>query len=375
MKNLSRRNKILIIVISIFLIIIGAALEIYLFAKDTYNKKILVTDPKKDFVIEPENDENNIYTPEPSVEPVEEEKYGIESDIVNILLVGVDTRAVFEDSRTDSIIIATVDPTSKKVKLTSFMRDMYVEIPGKGYQKINAAFQIGGINLLKKTIKYNFGLNVNNHVAIDFKGFQELIDMMNGVEVDVKSYELNEINKYIGEVNGAYSTILDEPGLQTLNGQQALSYCRIRMVGNNDYERTERQRRVLSLLLAKIKDTKVINYPKLYSIISPYLKTNIQFNYMLKQVYTVYKLVDSSPSSLRIPIDNHFKDTFVGPTSVLIPDLKYNATELYKFIYNVVPRKLVVPDNSKVYSENRNIESGGNSEQTYSPVISPQTCY
>ena len=178
-KKLLNKKKISIIVTFITLILIGGTLGTYFVIKNSYNKNILVTNPPKDFVIEPENSGDNTYTPEPSLEPVEID-YGIESGIVNILLVGVDTRADFDDSRTDSIIIATIDPTSKKVKLTSFMRDMYVEIPGKGYQKINAAFQIGGISLLKKTIKHNFGLNIDRYVAIDFKGFQELIEAMKG---------------------------------------------------------------------------------------------------------------------------------------------------------------------------------------------------
>jgi LCP family protein required for cell wall assembly len=225
-KELTKKKKILIVSVSVAVLLIGIVLSVYLFLRHTYNKDLLTSTEVKN--------EDTSYLPETSTEPEEEveEDYGVESDIVNVLLVGVDTRGAFDDSRTDSIIIATIDPTSKKVKLTSLMRDMYVEIPKHGYQKINAAFEIGGVDLLEKTIKYNFGLSLDKYVAIDFQGFQNLIDTLNGVELDVKDYEVKEINKYIQEVNGDKSTLLDGPGVQELNGQEALSYCRIRKVGN-----------------------------------------------------------------------------------------------------------------------------------------------
>lgn len=338
-RNLSKKNKIIVISVSAAAIVIGSILGVYSYVRYSYNNIV---------ISEPTDKQEKIGIPEE--EQLEEIDYGMESDIVNILLVGVDTRGSFEDSRTDSMIIATVDPITSKVKLTSLMRDMYVEIPGKGYNKINVAYEIGGIELLKKTIKHNFGFAVDNYAAIDFKGFQNLIDLMGGIDVNIKSNEVSEINKYIIDVNESNPTLLQSEGLQRLNGQQALSYSRIRKVGNNDYERTERQRTVLSLLLAKVKDTKVTSYPKLYSTISPYIRTNIEFNSMLKLVYTVYKMDDFAPGSFRIPVDDHFKDTTVKGMAVLVPDLKYNAGELYKFIYNTVPSNLKVADNSRIYN-------------------------
>ncbi|MFL0246198.1 LCP family protein [Candidatus Clostridium stratigraminis] len=354
LKKLFKEKRLIMIGICSFIVVIAVVLSCYLYIKHIYNKNMLVVVPTA---------ENNNTVPEISSEPVETEtNYGEETDIVNVLLVGVDTRGAFNDSRTDSIIIATIDPSTKKVKLTSLMRDMYVVIPGKGYNKINAAFEIGGIDLLKKTIKYNFGLNVDKNIAIDFQGFQSLIDNLDGVELDVKDYEVKEINKYIKEVNGANSTLIQSPGMQKLNGQQALSYCRIRKVGNNDYERTDRQRRVLSLLLSKVKDTSVLSYPKLYSTMSQYVKTNIPFEDMLKIVYTVYKFGDSTTDNLRLPADGYFKDTSINGQSVLIPNLKYSATALYKFIYNTVPSNLKVPDNSAVYNKKPEDTSQSNNQ-------------
>lgn len=360
-RELSKKKKIIIASISAAVVVASSILGAYFYARQSYSNIVITEPPKVPDEVEIPKE----------VQEIEEIDYGMEEDIVNILLVGVDTRGEFEDARTDSMIIATVDPINNKVKLASLMRDMYVEIPGRGYRKINAAFELGGIELLKKTIKYNFGLSIDKYAAIDFKGFQDLIDIMDGIEVDIKDYEVNETNKYIEEVNGSSSTLLQGPGLQKLNGQQALSYSRIRKVGNNDYERTERQRRVLSLLLAKLKDTKVTSYPKLYSTISPYIRTNIEFNSMLKLVYTVYKMNNYTPESFRIPVDNHFKDTKVSGMSVLIPELKYNAKELFKFIYNTVPENLTVANNSKVYNVDVIVEPKENGERKSDNNITP----
>lgn len=322
---------ILVITILFFSMIILCS---YMLAKYKYDKDIMSQNPNNEVT-------NTVLS---------EEKYEMETSITNVLLIGIDSRGDINDARTDSIIIGTVDPDTKKVKLTSLMRDMYVEIPGKSYQKINAAYQYGGIDLLKKTIKYNFNIDVQYYAAIDFKGFQNLIDKLGGIKLEVKNYEVNEINKYIDEVNGNKSTLIKGAGIQELNGQQTLSYCRIRKVGNNDYERTERQRKVLSILVEKLKNVKVSEIPKIYSTLSPYIKTNIPFNDILKLTYTVYKFSNYTPDSMRIPIDNYYKDTSVNGMSVLIPQLKYNALELYKFIYNKEPNNLVVPDNDSVYN-------------------------
>ncbi|WP_035378512.1 LCP family protein [Fervidicella metallireducens] len=153
-----------------------------------------------------------------------------EQGIINILLVGVDARGNYEDARTDSIILLTINTNTKKIKLTSFMRDMYVPIPDHQDSRINTSFFLGGVELLLKTINQDFNLNIQNYISVDFHAFQDIVDKLGGIDVEVKDYEVKEINKYIKEVNGNKSTLLSGPGMQHLNGQQALSYCRIRKV-------------------------------------------------------------------------------------------------------------------------------------------------
>jgi LCP family protein required for cell wall assembly len=205
------KGKILFIIIPL-LLIIGT----FVFSYSYVNNKIYVPNANDFFG---------------SKEEQEAAKYDEEQGIINIMLVGLDGRENDQDARTDSIILATLDTNNKRVKLTSFMRDMYVPIPGYKGNRINAAYFFGGPELLMKTMNEDFGLNIQYYVSIDFKAFQQLVDKMGGIDIEVKDYEVDEINKYIKEVNGVNSTLLQGAGFQHLNGQQALSYSRIRHVG------------------------------------------------------------------------------------------------------------------------------------------------
>lgn len=280
-----------------------------------------------------------IYVPTPdnffeSEEEKKEAKYNEEKGIINVLLIGVDSRGKYEDARTDSIILATLDTNNKKIKLVSFMRDMYVPIPGHGQNRINSAFFLGGPELLIKTINQDFNLNVQYYVSIDFKAFQSLVDKLGGVDVEIKDYEVKEINYYIKEANWNNPIYLEGPGFQHLNGQQALSYCRIRKVGNGDYERTERQRKILSLLADKVRKVGIVKLPDVFTSILPYVKTNIPATKLMNMAYTAYKIGSSPIQSLRVPADGMFENMVVSGMDVLVPDIEKNVNLLDKFIFS-----------------------------------------
>lgn len=306
--------KILYFIIPLILII-GAGVGAYYYV----NGKIYVP-TKEDFFTTPKEKEAA--------------KFDEEKGIINILLVGLDGRESREDSRTDSIILATLDTNNKRVKLTSFMRDMYLPIPGYKDNRINTAYFLGGPELLMKTINQDFDMNVQYYASIDFKAFQELVEKLGGVNMDVKDYEVKEINKYIKEVNGSKAILIENPGFQKLNGQQALSYCRIRKVGNNDFERTERQRKVLGELVNKAKKTNIIKLSDLFTTILPYVKTNIPTNKLMNIGYTVFKFGGTGIDSLRIPGDGMFEGADVYGMSVLVPDLEKNMNLLNKFVFS-----------------------------------------
>ena len=133
-----------------------------------------------------------VYQENPTAQAIE---YKEQPGITNILLIGTDARKLDEKARADAIIIATIDNNNKKLKLTSIMRDTLAKIPGHGEQKINAALACGGPELLMQTIKDNFDISLNKYVMVNFKGFQSIIDKVGGIEVDIKDYEIKELNK------------------------------------------------------------------------------------------------------------------------------------------------------------------------------------
>ncbi|SHH77358.1 LCP family protein [Clostridium intestinale] len=281
-----------------------------------------------------------IYTPvEPKLEVTpevkEEIKYHEEKGITNILLIGTDARTLDEAARSDSIIIATIDGSNQKLKFTSIMRDTYVKIPGYSDQKINAAYALGGAELLMKTIKENFGVALDKYVVVNFWGFEDIVDAMGGLEIDVKDYEIEEINKYIGEVREDKSPPLEKAGLQNLDGQQALAYSRIRKVGNGSYERTERQRNVLTLIATKARDISPLKYPSVANALLSCVKTNIEPAKLFDYGYTFYKFNPPTYDQLQIPINELSEGgEFLDKGWVLLIDKEQNGNAMKEFIFN-----------------------------------------
>lgn len=271
--------------------------------------------------------------------------------ITNVLLIGTDGRTTDEPARSDSIIIATLDNNNKKVKLTTIIRDTLVNIPEYGEDKINAAFYYGaletddegdlkgaegGAALLMDTIEENFNIHLDKYIIVNFWGFESIIDQIGGIEADIKDYEIDEVNKYIGESTGVNSPPITETGLQTLNGQQALAYARIRYVGNGGFERGERQNKVLLQVATKLKEVSPLKYVSLANTLAKQVKTNIDIPEALNLAYTIYKLPSLDFEQLQIPQteliarDNLYKDR----GWCLLIDLEQNSKIMYDFIFN-----------------------------------------
>ena len=265
---------------------------------------------------------------------VAETKYEEVKGITNVLLIGSDARDLNENSRSDSIIIATLDSNNKKVKLTSLFRDTLVDIPGYGEGKINSAFMLGGPELLKETISSTYGISIDKYVVINFWGFEAIIDQIGGLEIDVKDYQLEELNKYIGESTGGNDCPVEKPGLQLLNGKQTLSYARIRYNVGDEYERTDRQREVLFKVAEKLKETNPSKYLGIMNCMLDYIKTNIDPLEALNMAYTIYKFPELVTEQMQMPIvalseARNYKD--LG--SCFLMDQEQNAKFLYSFIY------------------------------------------
>ena len=219
-----------------------------------------------------------------------------------------------------------------------------VDIKGYGPYKLNAAMAFGGIDLLKDTIQETYDINIDKYIIINFWGFEAIIDQIGGLEIDVKEYQLDELNKYIGESTGGNDCPVTEPGLQLLNGKQALSYARIRKGVGDEFERTERQREVLFKVAEKLRETKPTKYLGIVNSMLDYINTNIELLDALNMAYTIYKFPTLETKQIHIPVTELADDMNYGGEVgwVFIMDRKQNTEILHDFIFNNIE-----PDESK----------------------------
>ena len=241
----------------------------------------------------------------------------------NILLLGSDARGK-ETSRSDTIMIAHFNQKKGTFKLTSIMRDCYVEIPGHGKHKINAAFAYGGPDLLRQTIKQNFDLDSQYYAIVDFRGFEQLIDeaFPNGVEIDVEK----EMKRNIG--------VTLEPGRQRLNGKQLLGYVRFRHDAMSDFGRVERQQKTVRAIKDQLSGFKTIaKLPKLIGVVTPYVNTNMKTSDILFMGKDFLSDKSGKVDTLRIPVDNSFTEPRIpGEGLVLDINVEKNKQALHQFI-------------------------------------------
>lgn len=299
--------------------------------------------------IDDEDDHNITDTPQEEIDIVEEKIRAnmdenqtpiLESkDVINILLIGSDTRKVGGTGRSDAMIIVSINKKTKTITATSIMRDIYLHIPGKKNNRVNAAYALGGADLLLDTIQQNFKIELNRFASIDFFAFIDIIDEIGGVTLDVSKREIPVINAYVSEINlltGEEETKdhLTEPGLLLLNGKQALGYARNRYVGNSDFERTARQRRVLEQVFDGVKDLKLLELNDLVNVVLPQVTTNLTKGEIFSLVLGLPSYANYDLQQLRIPIDGSYRNIRVRGMSVLDVDFEKNIDEIQLRIYH-----------------------------------------
>lgn len=264
----------------------------------------------------------------------------IKENYVNILLLGVDSIDKSNGTaRADSNIILTLDRSHKKIKLTSLMRDMLMNNVGKKPQdKLTHAYAYGGPELSLKVINENLNMNMQNFIKVDFRSFYKIIDTLGGVNVNVKSNEIASLNKYIKEVAVSEKktpTYLTKAGMQKLNGIQALAYCRIRYVGNGDFERTERQREVLTAIFSKMSSMNISEASNLLDTILPNVETSLSKRDILS--YASYVFINNirTIEQFRLPESKpgYSTDKMINGVFYLDWDREGNIKDLHQFIF------------------------------------------
>ena len=262
---------------------------------------------------------------QPEAEPPAPPATSTGKEVVNILLIGQDKRPGEKRARSDAMIIASYSENDGKLTLISLMRDMYVPIPGYSDNRINAAYQFGGMKLLDKTIEKNFGVGIDGNFEINFEGFSQLVDMLGGIDLSLNTTEATHLNKKFGWKLAR--------GKNHLNGQQTLEYARIRYVGNGDFERTERQRIVLRQIFDGIMQLNLAKKYQLLEKMLPFLTTDMSKQKILGYVSMVLAKGVTRTESFRIPADGSYKQAKVRNMAVLVPNLTKIRALINNYIY------------------------------------------
>lgn len=258
--------------------------------------------------------------------------------IRNILLLGVDSRSDKIEGRTDTMILLTVDIEGKVIKLTSFLRDLYVEIPGYKNNRLNAAYVFGGFELLAKTFEKNFGVKPDAYVAVNLSGLTQIIDALGGVYVDVEASKIDRVNaviywynKQVLNLSNLRDGYLTKGGYQLLNGKQAEAWARYRY-SESDYQRSARQRELISIIFDEVKTMGLGELVSFALENASLIETNLSIGEIISLAPAVLAMHDAEIQEFRIPIDGGSTSKTVSGMSVLVPDRTKNANALKKFL-------------------------------------------
>ena len=270
------------------------------------------TDPTvEDFtgtVLNPED----VTVPENPVDLIDSDK-----NVVHVLLVGQDTYSTTSRSRSDSMILCTINRTTKTLTLTSFMRDMYVYIPNYYSHRMNTAYVLDGFTALYDTLEYNFGVVVEHGVAVNFASFKEVIDAVGGVDVYLTGAEARHLNGM------EFGWALSE-GVNHLDGEQALQYSRIRKL-DSDFNRTSRQRAVMMALVEEAKSLSLTQIMDLTDILFPMVVTDMSNADIISLAMEMAPMLkDLTVVAQRIPADGAYDSVTIEGMWVLLPDLEKN---------------------------------------------------
>lgn len=269
------------------------------------------------------------FTGEVVVDPTEDEEVEYvplegDNNIVNIMLIGQDRLPGEGRTRSDTMILLTVNKKTKEIMMTSFLRDMYVRIPGYDKNKMNAAYAFGGMKLLGKTLAVNFGVHVDGNIEVDFDGFTKVVDLIGGIDIKLSAAEAAYLNKFGHEA---------QEGMNHLDGAAALMYARDRSSGGGDFGRTQRQRNVINLIFQKCKTMSFSQLNNLLTNILPMVTTDMSNKEILGYMTDLFPLISGAElKTQRIPADGTYEYGYSEKgRSILVVDFAANREILKNY--------------------------------------------
>lgn len=251
-----------------------------------------------------------------------------QAEAMNILLIGVDTPSGEQSGRSDTMILVRADPQEGSLRMLSFLRDLYVQIPGVGRTRLNAAYRHGGEALLKQTLHEQFGVTADRTVTVHFDMLEELVDALGGIELTLSSQECSHLNAML-KSEGIGQRLSE--GTQRLNGRQALFYSRLRKL-DSDFQRTSRQQAVIAAMLKSASQMDAWNLMALALRTLPEIETDLGLGDLLTLVPMAANLNDLSFHTARVPFDGTYRDETIDGMMVLTPNLEQNRALIRDFM-------------------------------------------
>ena len=276
-----------------------------------------VTDQPEDVEGLEEVGDDDIPQATPSVSTIKEDE-----SLITFIVFGLDNDDEDNDSQTrsDVMMIVTMDTEKKEIRLASLMRDTLVTMPEGQINRLNTAYVFGGPKYALQTINSVYALNLENYVTINFDSAAEIIDALGGVKIDVES------------IVGSYMSPAMSGGVHTLTGAQAVEYVRVRKISGGDFGRTARQRKVMMAIIKGLADASLDDAVRLASVLPQYVKTNFSSTEILSLANTAYSMRGADIKQLQVPQPDTYKMINYKNMSVLRVDFDANATVLHQFI-------------------------------------------
>ncbi|MBH1942291.1 LCP family protein [Mobilitalea sibirica] len=260
-----------------------------------------------------------------------------DKDVLNVLLIGSDSRNSKRRGLSDAMILISINKKTKTIFATSFLRDIYLQIPGKKNNRLNTAYSSGGAKLLMETIEQNFKIDIDKYISVDFFAFMDIVDAIGGVTLEITDKELPVVNDYVDHLNKLLKVEegtdrLKNSGSQLLNGKQALGYTRVRYVGT-DFARTARQRKILEIIFNKIKGLSLTQMNDLLNKVLPKVTTNFKEGEIFSQIMSLPSYLKYDIEQCTIPIKDSYKNMSIRGMAVLGVDFEMNIKKLHERIY------------------------------------------
>lgn len=335
-KKKGRAKRVLALILAIVLMISGGGMIYYYNALDSLNFEPQTTQATK--ATQP-------YTGAEGVDefktPVTDSSLLSNSKVLNIMLFGEDNHSKGSTGRSDSMMMASIDNNSKKIKITSFQRDTYVYIPGHGYGKINSSYSLGGASLSIRTIEANFGVKVDRYAVVDFNTFKKIVDTLGGVTLKLDADEVAYINwqMYINHQTSARHLLEEKDGKIKLTGQQALWYARDRgyegVQSGDDWDRTSRQRKFLETVFNSMKNASITQIIQIVSEVGPLVTTNLKKDEITGLVSHSLTYLKYSVKQYTVPQDGlwaYYTDPVAG-SCIQISDMNKCRKKFAKFVF------------------------------------------